>query len=245
MPPLRSPLTSRLDSAGARRRILDDDLVVRAGLGDTEAFGVLLDRHQGAVYRYCWRIFRNHHTAEDLAQEFFVKLFRNAAKYEPSGHFTTFMYRVLTNLCFDALRRRKRRRSTESLQLDPVLSEGTELEPEAPEFDLDAGLVRMEAGDAVHNALQRLPEHVRKAVELREFEGLSYREIARVLDLSLNEVKVILHRGRKMLARALARTPIGRQYGLTVRSSEGDDARGEGLVDLADDATDGLAGGKP
>ncbi len=233
MPPIRNPLATRLDSPGARRRVPDDDLVVRAGQGDVEAFGVLLDRHQGAVYRYCWRIFRNHHTAEDLAQEFFVKLFRNAAKYEPSGHFTTFMYRVLTNLCFDALRRRKRRKSTESLQLDPVLSEGTELEPEAPEFDLDAGLVRLEAGDAVHNALEALPEHVRKAVELREFEGLSYREIARVLDLSLNEVKVILHRGRKMLARALARTPVGRQFGLAMRSSDDASRDGDGLSDLA------------
>ena len=241
MPPIRNPLTSRFASSGGKRRVPDDDLVVRAGQGDVEAFGVLLDRHQGAVYRYCWRIFRNHHTAEDLAQEFFVKLFRNAAKYEPSGHFTTFMYRVLTNLCFDALRRRKRRKSTESLQLDPVLSEGTDLEPEAPEFDLDAGLVRMEAGDAVHNALEDLPEHVRKAVELREFEGLSYREIARVLDLSLNEVKVILHRGRKMLARSLARTPVGRQFGLMHRGADADDVEGEGLSDLAGD----LAGEAP
>jgi RNA polymerase sigma-70 factor (ECF subfamily) len=233
MAPIRPSLVPRSESDGPRRRVSDDDLVVRAGTGDTEAFGVLLERHQGAVYRYCWRIFRNHHTAEDLTQEFFVKLFRNAAKYEPSGHYTTYMYRVLTNLCFDALRRRKRRRSTESLQLDPVLSEGTDLEPEAPAFDLDAGLVRAEAGDAVHNALERLPEHVRKAVELREFEGLSYREIARVLDLSLNEVKVILHRGRKMLARSLARTSVGRQFGLAGRPSEQDYPRDDGLSDLA------------
>ena len=231
MAPARSPRPP--DDDADRHRSLDDDLLVRAGQGDVEAFGVLLDRHQGAVYRYCWRIFRNHHTAEDLAQDFFVKLFRNAARYEPAGHFTTYMYRVLTNLCFDALRRRKRRRSTESLQLDPVLSEGTELEPEAQPLDLDARLVRAEAGDAVHGALARLPEHVRKAVELREFEGLSYREISRVLDLSLNEVKVILHRGRKMLTRTLARTPVGRQYGL----ARGGPARGDagtGGSDLSD-----------
>ncbi len=227
MPPVRPP---RPPDDADRHRSLDDDLLVRAGQGDVEAFGVLLDRHQGAVYRYCWRIFRNHHTAEDLAQDFFVKLFRNAARYEPAGHFTTYMYRVLTNLCFDALRRRKRRRTTESLRLDPVLSEGTELEPEAAPLDLDERLVRAEAGDAVHAALERLPEHVRKAVELREFEGLSYREISRVLDLSLNEVKVILHRGRKMLTRALARTPVGRQYGL----ARGPRAAGAGESDLSD-----------
>ena len=227
MPPRLPDPARPPESAAPVRRTLDDDLVVRAGQGDVEAFASLLERHQGAVYRYCWRVFRNHHTAEDLTQEFFVKLFRNAAKYEPAGHFTTYMYRVLTNLCFDALRRRKRRRSTESLHLDPVLSEGTELEPAAPSSDLDAGLVRLEAGDAVHDALERLPEHVRKAVELREFEGLSYREISRVLDLSLNEVKVILHRGRKMLSRSLAHTPVGRQFGLASPARDGDGGLGE------------------
>jgi RNA polymerase sigma-70 factor (ECF subfamily) len=166
------------------------------------------------VYRYCWRIFRNHHTAEDLAQDFFVKLFRNAPRYVPEGHFTTYMYRVLTNLCFDALRRKKRRKKVETLHLDPVECEGTELEPVEDPYDLDAGLVGAEAKDAVHAALVDLPSHVRKCIELREFEGLSYREIARVLDLSLAEVKVLLHRGRKVLARHLGRTPIGRAYGL-------------------------------
>jgi RNA polymerase sigma-70 factor (ECF subfamily) len=216
MPP---PGPSRLDEPapwGARPGVLrrDDELLVRAGQGDVGAFGELLSRHQGAVYRYCWRIFRNHHTAEDLAQEFFVKLFRNASRYVPEGHFTTYMYRVLTNLCFDALRRKKRRRLTESLQLDPVESEGTELEPVDRPYDLDSGLVGEEARDAVHGALTDLPFEVRKCVELREFEGLSYREIARVLDLSLTEVKVLLHRGRKLLARRLAKTPVGRAYGL-------------------------------
>jgi RNA polymerase sigma factor (sigma-70 family) len=190
----------------------DDELVVRAGAGDVAAFTDLLGRHQGAVYRYCWRIFRNHHTAEDLAQEFFVKLFRNAGRYVPEGHFTTYMYRVLTNLCFDALRRRKRRQKTEALQLDPVGAEGTELEPVSAPADLDAGLVGAEARDVVHGALAELPVEVRKCLELREFEGLRYREIGRVLDKSVNEVKVLLHRGRKLLTRRLSRTAVGRAF---------------------------------
>jgi RNA polymerase sigma-70 factor, ECF subfamily len=213
MAPPPGPLRLAVDGRGGGRRP-DDELVVRAGEGDVAAFGELLSRHEGAVYRYCWRIFRNHHTAEDLAQEFFVKLFRNASRYVPEGHFTTYMYRVLTNLCFDALRRKKRRRLTETLHLDPVESEGTDLEPVDRPYDLDAGLVGEEARDAVHGALADLPLEVRKCLELREFEGLSYREIARVLDLSPTEVKVLLHRGRKLLARRLARTPVGRQYGL-------------------------------
>jgi RNA polymerase sigma-70 factor (ECF subfamily) len=209
------PLLPRLPSASGKPDLrADDELLVCAGKGDVEAFAELISRHQAAAYRYCWRVFRNHHTAEDLAQVFFVKLFRHAARYEPAGHFTTYMYRILTNLCFDVLRRRKRRRTTESSELDPVLSEGTELEPLANEIDFDASLRQREAKDAVHDALARLPVEVRKAVELRELDGLSYRDIAQVLDRSMNEIKVLLHRGRKLLSRALSRTPVGREFGL-------------------------------
>jgi RNA polymerase sigma-70 factor (ECF subfamily) len=214
MDPVPTPRTpAEAIGTGSPARLPDDDLLVRAGQGDVDAFAALVSRHQGAVYRYCWRIFRNHHTAEDLAQEFFVKLFRHAARYVPAGHFTTYMYRILTNLCFDALRRRKRRRRTEASAIDPVESEGTELEPVDDPTDFDARLRHMEAKDVVHEAVSALPVEVRKAVELREFEGLPYREIARVLDCSPNEVKVLLHRGRKLLARSLARTPVGRQFG--------------------------------
>jgi RNA polymerase sigma-70 factor (ECF subfamily) len=188
--------------------------MVAAGRGDLSAFALLLERHGPAAYRYCWRIFRNHHTAEDLAQECFLKLFRSAPRYQPAGRFTTFFYRVLTNLCFDALRRKKRRGRVESLQLDPVESEGTELEPLDRPRDLLAGMLASEARVAVHDALGRLPVQVRQCIELREFEGLRYREIAQVLDLSAPEVKVLLHRGRKMLARSLADTPVGRAFGI-------------------------------
>ena len=195
-----------------KKRQTDDELMVRCGRGHTAALSELMDRWHGAAYRYAWRIFRNHHTAEDVVQEFFVKLFRNAGRYQPRGHFTTYFYRVLANLCFDMLRKRKRRRKIRAVQLDPIQAEGTELEPLAGEFDIDARIVSAEAKDAVHGALSALPVNVRKALELREFEGLRYREIAEVMDISLNEVKVLLHRGRKLLARSLARTPVGKDW---------------------------------
>ena len=185
--------------------------MLRCGRGHTVALSELMERHQGAAYRYAWRIFRNHHTAEDVTQEFFVKLFRNAGRYQPRGHFTTYFYRVLANLCFDNLRKRKRRRKVQSIQLDPLEAEGTELEPLARPDEPGRSLHASEAKDAVRGALGSLPLHVRQALELREFEGLRYREIAEVMDVSLNEVKVLLHRGRKLLARSLARTPVGRE----------------------------------
>lgn len=210
-------------------RVSDDVLMARCGRGDTQALGDLMTRHQDAAYRYCWRVFRNHHTAEDLTQELFVKLFKNAVRYQPQGHFTTYFYRVLANLCYDALRRRKRRKRVESLQIDPIACEGTELEPQCAGEAPDAPLLAAESKDAVHGALASLPIEVRKALELRELEGLRYREIGVVLDLSLNEVKVLLHRGRKLLTRALLRTPAGRDWveragGRRHRSGSDDDA---------------------
>jgi RNA polymerase sigma-70 factor (ECF subfamily) len=182
------------------------------GVGDTAALAELMRRHQAAAWRYAWRIFRDHHLAEDMTQELFVKLFRNAARYQPRGHFTTYFYRVLANLCFDLLRKRKRRRKVNSVHLDPLDSEGTELEPRAAEVEPGAPLDHLDAREAVQACLEGLPVRVRQALELREFEGLRYRDIAEVLDLSLNEVKVLLHRGRKLLARELARTPVGRDW---------------------------------
>lgn len=210
------PPPRRIASGASGRRALggatDDDLMARCGRGSTAALAELMQRHQARGYRYAYRIFRDHHLAEDMAQELFVKLFRNAARYQPRGHFTTYFYRVLANLCFDLLRKRKRRKKVQAVQLDPILSEGTELEAWASEIDPDNALRAAEAHDAVHGCLAGLPTHVRQALELREFEGLRYREIAEVMDLSLNEVKVLLHRGRKMLARELARTSVGREW---------------------------------
>ncbi len=207
------PLPPRRKRArrGPADRCTDDELMVRMGRGHTAALVELMERYSGAAHRYAWRIFRDHHTAEDISQEFFVKLFRNAARYQPRGHFTTYFYRVLANLCFDNLRKRKRRKKVQAIQLDPIEAEGTELEALARPGDPDARIRAEEAKDAVHRALAGLPLHVREALELREFEGLRYREIAEVMDISLNEVKVLLHRGRKLLARALARTSVGRE----------------------------------
>lgn len=203
----------------------DDALMVRCAQGDVAALEALLARHQDAAYRHCWRVFRNHHTAEDVVQDFFVKLFRHAARYEPQGHFTTWFYRVLSNQCLDVLRKRRRRSAVEGLQLDPQACEGTALEPEDGHEGPEALLQRAEGRDGVHAALAGLPVEVRRAVELRELEGLRYREVAEVLALSLNEVKVLLQRGRKLLARALAASEEGRRLLAAAQAGPG---RGRG-----------------
>ena len=186
--------------------VAGEALMARMASGDVAAFEKLLETYQGAAYRYSYRIFRDRHIAEDVSQEFFFKLFRNAAKYQPAGKFTTYFYKVLNNLCLDTLRRMHRKslpdfQSFENPVLDGMPEERADGAPEvAAEVSEERRLVR--------EAIQRLPGHQRKVIVLRELEELKYREIAEVLDLSLNEVKVLIHRGRKALLKILKRSPL-------------------------------------
>ena len=181
-------------------------LMARMASGDTEALETLLEKYQGAAYRFAYRMFRDRHIAEDVSQEFFFKLFRNASRYEPQGKFTTYFYRVLNNLCLDTLRRMNRKsmpdfQSFENPVLDGMAESGDEGAPEL-------GARRAEEKRLVRKAIQSLPEHQRQVIVLRELEQLKYREIAEVLSLSLNEVKVLIHRGRKTLLKVLKRSPL-------------------------------------
>lgn len=181
-------------------------LMTRMASGDIQAFNELLGGFQGAAYRYAYRIFRDRHIAEDVSQEFFFKLFRNAAKYKPEGKFTTYFYRVLHNLCLDTLRRMNRKslpdfQSFENPVLDGMPGESDHGAPEkAARLNEEKRLVR--------DAISKLPDMQRKVIVLRELEELKYREIADVLKLSLNEVKVLIHRGRKSLLTVLKRSPL-------------------------------------
>jgi RNA polymerase sigma-70 factor (ECF subfamily) len=188
----------------------DETLMLRVAEGREDAFRELVGRYEAKARRYCYRIFRDAHVAEDAAQDVFLKLFLNADRYEPTGRFNTFFYRVLGNLCYDRLRFEKRRAPVRANTMDGHLLDGYEDGAAggngngrfpAPE---DA-LVAVEEKAQVRTALAALPPSLKEAILLREFEGLKYREIADVMDVTLNEVKVLIHRARKQLAKRLTR----------------------------------------
>jgi RNA polymerase sigma-70 factor (ECF subfamily) len=181
-------------------------LMARMAAGDVSAFEELLQSHQGMAYRFAYRFFRDRHIAEDVSQEFFFKLLRNAHKYQPAGKFKTYFYKVLNNLCLDT-RRRMHRKSLPDFQSfeNPVLDGMPQAEGRgAP----DAAAQVAEERRLVRESIARLPHAQRQVIMLRELEELKYREIAEVLDLSLNEVKVLIHRGRKTLLKILKRSPL-------------------------------------
>jgi len=186
----------------------DEELVLRTAAGDSEAFEVLLDRWEGPAKRYAWRLLGDWQGAEDAAQEAFLRVFRSSKEYRPTARFSTWFYTVLGNVCRDRLRR-QRRRPQES-KAGPL---GTgEDEPQAPGDRMpgpEEEVMAAERRALVAEAVRALPLHLQQAVALREFEGLKYREIAATLGCDLNEVKVLIHRGRRALAEKLRRVMRG------------------------------------
>ena len=182
----------------------DEELVLRTAAGDSEAFEVLLDRWEGPAKRYAWRMLGDWQSAEDAAQEAFLRVYRSSSEYRPTARFTTWFYTVLGNVCRDRLRLLRRRPLEGAAK---PLGEG-ENEPEAPGDRMpgpDEEVLAAERRALVAEAVRSLPLHLQQAVALREFEGLKYREIADTLGCDLNEVKVLIHRGRKALAAKLRR----------------------------------------
>ncbi|MCK6480937.1 MAG: sigma-70 family RNA polymerase sigma factor [Planctomycetaceae bacterium] len=186
----------------------DEDLVLRTAGGDSEAFEVLLDRWEGPAKRYAWRLLGDWQAAEDAAQEAFLRVHRASAEYRPTARFSTWFYTVLGNVCRDHLRRLRRRPQEGAAR---PLGEGED-EPVAPGDRMpgpEEEVLAAERRALVAEAVRSLPLHLQQAVALREFEGLKYREIAETLGCDLNEVKVLIHRGRKALAEKLRRVMRG------------------------------------
>jgi RNA polymerase sigma-70 factor, ECF subfamily len=181
----------------------DEQLMRNVARGDIAAFRSLMERWEGAAKRYAYRVFGDYHAAEDAAQETFVRLYRSASRYEPTAKFSTYFYTVLGNLCRDRVRAARRRAAGgETIEDVFVLDETVE---GAPELVPDARVESEEERTIVRAAVSELPEKLREALSLREFEGLAYQEIADVMGANLGEVKTWIHRGRKRLAHRLRR----------------------------------------
>ena len=176
----------------------DESLMRQVAQGDVTAFRLLMERWEGAAKRYAYRVFGDYQAAEDAAQETFVRLYRAAGRYEPTAKFSTYFYTVLGNLCRDRLRATRRRAAHGEITEDAFVLDEFIAGPAA-----DGPQQRAEAHEdqqLVRRVVAELPEKLMRAVSLREFEGLTYQEIADVMDANLGEVKTWIHRGRKKLA---------------------------------------------
>jgi RNA polymerase sigma-70 factor (ECF subfamily) len=185
-------------------------LLRRCSAGDAAAWEEIVLRYHRRIYNLCYRFAGSATDAEDLTQEVFIRIYRTLDTYEVErGAFMTWVTTVTRNLLVDHFRRTKHDRATESLDAPATQEEegrtlGEQLPDKVP--SPDAHVQSRQAGEAVHQALQKLSPELREAVILRDLQDLDYKEIATVLKVPEGTVKSRINRGRAELARLLSRT---------------------------------------
>jgi RNA polymerase sigma-70 factor, ECF subfamily len=177
----------------------DEQLVRQILAGDQEAFSLLVRRHQERVMRVCLRLLLSTADAQDACQEIFIKISERLHMYQPSAQFGTWLYRITVNHCLNVLRSRRRRKWLSPFSKEPA----TLLEIAATDDDPLQNTEKQERQHQVRLALAALPEEQRLAVVLHRYEGLSYEEIAQVLQVSVSAVESRLYRAKQNLLRLL------------------------------------------
>lgn len=180
---------------------IDFGLMERIGAGDHEAFRCLVERHQNAVIGTVAKMLGNPSEAEDIAQQVFLRIWKNARRYRPDAKFTTYLFTITRNLVFNETRRRSRKKEVSADEREENSHQTLEA---SPDRQPDAELLQAELQTAVDEAIASLPETQRMAVVLRRYEQLSYDEIAEVLGLSVSAVKSLLFRARTALRESLS-----------------------------------------
>lgn len=171
-------------------------LIKDAQKGDLDAFNRLVLAYQDLIYNQAYRMMGESDSAEDASQEAFISAYKNLRSFR-GGSFRAWLLRIVTNACYDELRRRKRRPIT---HLEPVDDSGEEIE--SPSWIIDQNelpedtLQRVELGDAIQNCLDKLPEEFRAAVILVDLQGFDYAEAAQAIGKPLGTIKSRLARAR-------------------------------------------------
>jgi RNA polymerase sigma-70 factor (ECF subfamily) len=182
----------------------DEALMDRAQTGDVRAFAELVLRYQMPMFNLAYRMLRDRHEAEDVAQETFLHLFRAIERFHAGERFSPWLYRIAMNLCLDKLRRYR----GAVVSLDAPVDAAGDLYRQVPDAAPGpAELVELgELKGNVQEAVDELPDHYRVVVILRHLHDLTYDEIARTLEMPIGTVKTRLFRAREMLRQRLSET---------------------------------------
>ncbi|MBR2934369.1 MAG: sigma-70 family RNA polymerase sigma factor [Oscillospiraceae bacterium] len=180
----------------------EQELVTRAKAGDDEAFAQLMRDNEKRIYNLTLRMTGNPEDAMDLAQEAFLNAWRGLKFFQGDSAFSTWVYRLASNACIDHLRRKKRR---QDISAPMPTDEEDDSQPDIPDdrFRPDRELERRELRRAVIRGLEQLSDEHRQVLVMRELNGLSYQEIADVLDLEAGTVKSRIARARNSLRKIL------------------------------------------
>ena len=183
----------------------DHELLEALRDGDETAFQEIVRRYRNPITNFIYRMIDDYERSVELAQETFIRIFTSASRYQANYSFSTYIYRIASNLAISELRRRKRRKFV-SLFSPFTNDDGEAIELDPPDDNplQDETLIRDERRKAVARAISSLPEKYRAAIVLRDVEGLSYDRIAEVLSLSEGTVKSRINRARNLLKEKLS-----------------------------------------
>ena len=187
----------------------DLELMLRVARGDEGSFEELLRRHRAPLTNYLRRMLRDPALAEDLAQEVFLRVYQARERYRPDARFTTWLYRIATNLALNAIRDRRR----EAPQADAGDSEDgsglTHLADSRP--NVEQQLMQSDRERLIRRAVEELPERQCAAVILHKYQDVDYQQIAKVLGVSESAVKSLLFRAYESLRTRLEPLLVGGQ----------------------------------
>ena len=185
-------------------KLSDHALIEATKGGDEAAFGEIMARYRGPITNYLYRFLNDYEEAVDLAQETFVRVYFAIDRYHTQFAFSTYIYRIATNLAISEIRRRKRRRLLSLTGLFQSEEDtAVEFQPADTRILPDAELVYDERSEVIGKAIAALPEKYRVPVVLRDVEGRSYEEIAEIMELGLGTTKSRISRGRALLKEKL------------------------------------------
>jgi len=182
----------------------DADLISRAAGGDSSAFQVLVERHRSMVYRVAYQFAGNHHDAEDIAQDVFIKVFRSLDRFRQDAQLTSWLYRIIMNACIDH-RRRSRFSSSAAFgdEAEQTMLNAPEETPGPEERAYGS-----ELGQVLESEIGRLPKGQRVVFVMRHHQGMKLCEIAEALGLAEGTVKRQLHAAVHRLRGALRQARV-------------------------------------
>ena len=186
--------------------VSDHELVSRAQQGSEKAYRELLGRYQRPVFSIIYRMIRDREQAEDLAQETFVRVFNHIDRYDPRYKFSSWIFKIATNLTIDWIRRKELNTVSIDGSRNAVTAEqieATSITIASPDENPEELLVAKQLGEEIEQAIGKLRPEYRAAILLRHVEGREYQEIAEILALPLGTVKTYIHRGRNELREQL------------------------------------------
>jgi RNA polymerase sigma-70 factor, ECF subfamily len=180
--------------------LTDADVMLRVKTGDDAAFDYLVQKYRRPIINFMYRMAHNAAAAEDLAQEVFLRVYRSRANYEPSAKFTTWLYRIATNLGVNYARDTRHERPENVMNLDePDTETGhtPDLADKTP--NVEEEILRRERLAAIRQKVEALPERQKMAVLMHKYQQMDYRQIAEVLKLSESATKSLLFRAYETL----------------------------------------------